>query len=133
MSYCRWSSDDYQCDVYVYPDSRGGWTTHVAGRRVIFGAPLPEPAPLPHPFTDAQFDAWADRHRKVQDMLDMAERVDIGLPHDGETFNDPTPGDCAERLQSLRNAGYNVPQYAVDALLEESLAVCGPLPERTQK
>lgn len=29
MSYCRWSSDNFKCDVYVYADVSGGWTTHV--------------------------------------------------------------------------------------------------------
>ena len=29
MSYCRWSSDNFQCDVYCYADVSGGYTTHV--------------------------------------------------------------------------------------------------------
>lgn len=29
MAYCRWSTPD--CDVYVYEDVMGGWTTHVKG------------------------------------------------------------------------------------------------------
>lgn len=28
MSYCRWSSDDFKSDVYVY-ESQAGWITHV--------------------------------------------------------------------------------------------------------
>ena len=43
MSYCRWSSDDFQSDVYVYEDCRGPWVVHVAGRRhVISLSGLPE-------------------------------------------------------------------------------------------
>lgn len=30
MSYCRFSSEDYQCDVYAYADVAGGYTIHVA-------------------------------------------------------------------------------------------------------
>ena len=44
----------------------------------------------------------------------------IGLPEDGETFNDATAGDCADRLEYLRALGYQVPQYAIDALREEA-------------
>lgn len=33
MSYCRFSSDGFNCDVYVYEDCAGGWTTHVAANR----------------------------------------------------------------------------------------------------
>ena len=46
---------------------------------------------------------------------------DIGLEHDGESFNHDTPGECAENLISLRVCGYNVPQYAVEALFEEQV------------
>jgi hypothetical protein len=42
MSYCRWSSNDFQCDVYVYEDVAGGWTTHVACNRVVYSEPLRE-------------------------------------------------------------------------------------------
>lgn len=26
MSYCRWSTDDFKCDLYIYEDVAGGWT-----------------------------------------------------------------------------------------------------------
>lgn len=37
----------------------------------------------------------------------------------GEDFNDPTPGDCADTLEELRKQGHKVPQYAIDELREE--------------
>jgi hypothetical protein len=52
--------------------------------------------------------------------VEKAERKPIGLPHDGETFDDPTASDAADRLQMLKDSGYNVPQYAIDALREEA-------------
>lgn len=39
MSYCRWSSNFCECDVYVYEHCEGGWTTHVAGRRLKHRVP----------------------------------------------------------------------------------------------
>jgi hypothetical protein len=30
LSYCRWSSDNFRCELYCYQDTCGGWTTHVA-------------------------------------------------------------------------------------------------------
>jgi hypothetical protein len=113
MSYCRFSSDDFQCDVYVYEDCMGGWTTHVAGRRHVLKKPLPPPVDI------SDFKAWIRRDRKVRRILDRAKMVDIGLPHDGECFNDPTPGECADRLEELRVLGYRVPQYAIDQLRTE--------------
>lgn len=113
MSYCRWSSDDFQCDVYTYEDCMGGWTTHVASRRRIFKEPLP-------PEVDYyDREAGMKRYKKVMEMVEEAEVVDIGLPEDGETFNDDTPGECANTLETLKNMGYRVPQYAIDALRAE--------------
>ena len=116
MSYCRWSTDDFMCDVYVYEDVGGGWTTHVAGRRLVYKAPLP-----PHITRTAEnAERYFERKQIVAKMRDEAELVPIGLPHDGESFNDPTAADCAKRLRELRDLGYNVPQHAIDALETES-------------
>ncbi len=32
MSYCRWSTDEFRCDLYIYANVNGYWTIHVAGR-----------------------------------------------------------------------------------------------------
>lgn len=115
MSYCRWSDNDYQCDVYVYADSRGGYTIHVASNRPILDEDLPPFVPL----DEANIEAWLARNEKLEAWLDRAERRPIGLPYDGESFNVPTASEAADRLEMLKEAGYNVPQYAIDALREE--------------
>lgn len=112
MSYCRWSSDGHQCDVYTYADTSGGYTTHVAGKR------RPKRAPDLDPSSEESFKASYAAYRAVLDDP-LNEPVPIGLPADGVTFNDPTAKACADRLLWLRGLGYNVPQYAIDALLEE--------------
>ncbi|MCK5236064.1 MAG: hypothetical protein KAR06_03680 [Deltaproteobacteria bacterium] len=113
MSYCRWSDDDYQCDVYVYSDCAGGFTTHVAGRRHVFKEPLPEKVP----FDDVE--KYVERHSKVMDMCDDATFENIGLDYDGDSFNHDTAKECADNLITLKEAGYNVPQYAINGLMEE--------------
>ena len=146
MSYCRFSSLNMMCDVYVYEDCRGGWTTHVASvRRVI--PPIPS-------FIDGWFltrawrwsggnwnadtgefeypSRWRKHAYKAWTLfaawwqtyihggsLKIIPMRKIGLPEDGETFNDATAEDCADRLEYLRALGYRVPQYAIDALREE--------------
>lgn len=120
MSYCRWSSDDFACDVYVYEHVAGGWTTHVAKYRAMFDrSTLPPPVHLGPEYTKDEAAAFAERSRQLMDAATAADRVPIGLPHDGATFNDPTPGECATRLTRLRDAGYQVPQYAIDELRAE--------------
>jgi hypothetical protein len=113
MSFCRWSSDDHQCDVYVY-ESEAGYVTHVAGRRYELAEPMP-------PGVNVRDDVsgWIARGHEVHRILDASELVDIGGPSDGQTFTDPDPSACAATLARLRDEGYRVPQYAIDALTEE--------------
>jgi hypothetical protein len=115
MSYCRWSSEDYQCDVYVY-EAAHGYITHVAGRRRVYTEPLPPPVEA------GDIQGWIKRVGQVRRLADRATLVDIGGPHDGESYTDATPNDCADRLEYLRTCGYNVPQYAIDELRSEAAA-----------
>jgi hypothetical protein len=148
MSYCRWSSDNWMSDVYVYEDVSGGWTTHVAGRRRPFG-PVPDlmssrltmalhgwsgciwdrerrEMVYPQRWRGAVYHAWCSfltfwHNRVHMGSLRLIPLRQTGLPADGESFNDPTPTDCADRLEGLRAMGYRVPQYAIDALRSEVL------------
>lgn len=145
MSYCRWSSDNWNCDVYVYESVYGGWQTHVAGRRRMF-PPIPdliggrvstalhawsgvtwdkERRAMVYPRTPAcyAYRAWllfaTLWHRMHMLTVRLIPLRPIGLPHDGATFIDETPGECASRLESLRALGYRVPQRVIDALRSE--------------
>jgi len=117
VSYCRWSSDDHQCDVYVYESDRG-FVTHVAANRWVFAEPMPDPVPVGT--TETEVLRWLERGRAVSAILDRSTTDPIGLPHDGEDLTDPNPGACADRLETLRALGYRVPQFAIDALREEA-------------
>ena len=140
MSYCRFSSDFGECDVYVYADVYGGWTTHVAGRRLKHAVP-DEIKNMPTSTGDewvARWEAqkkWRDslpcdeypvtytdgsqgtgRTPKDSEYIDLSEISDFAEGN----FNDATPGECADRLEQIRASGLNVPQYAIDALREEA-------------
>lgn len=116
MSYCRWSSDNFQCDIYCYEHCYGGIMIHVAANRIA--EPLPEmPA-----FTRENLESgvWMDAHRRNMALLDKMERVAIGLPHDGETFHVESFQEAADKLIELRKVGYQVPDHAIETLMEES-------------
>lgn len=143
MSYCRFSSDNFMSDVYVYEDVSGGWTTHVAANCKLI-PPIPDIiggsfSMRVHKWLGCKFDdsarkvvypsrmramigkAWysftAFWHNKIHcGSLRLIPSRNIGLPHDGGYFNDETPAECAETLKMLRGLGYRVPQYAIDAL-----------------
>lgn len=114
MSYCRWSSDDWRSDVYVYEHYMGAWVIHVAGNRVVGDIPK-----LPAP-TMSNIEEYMAAHRAQMAFLDKCSREPITLPHAGETFDCASPGDCAAKLLELRELGYHVPQYAIDELREEA-------------
>ena len=113
MSYCRWSSEDFQCDVYVYEDCSGGFTVHVADNKPVFKEPLPKEIP----FDTEHQKEWFDRHKKVMSMVSGSKRKKIGLPHDGKTYNYDTAEEMAEFLRELKVLGYYVPEYAIENLL----------------
>ncbi len=114
MSYCRWSSDDYQCDIYCY-ESEDGYVIHVAGNRWVPTEPLP---PLIEGIAE-NFEAWYARHQTIMGMVEKADRKPIGLACDGENFGFDTAGECAAKLVELKAMGYNVPDYAIRSLEEE--------------
>lgn len=115
MSYCRWSTDDYQCDLYVYESVGGFWSTNVASNRLVYKEPLPPAIP----FTADRLTEWHERHERVGEMVDEAVRVEIDLPHAGESFADASAGACADRLQYLKGLGYRFPDAVIVDLREE--------------
>ena len=124
MSYCRWSSDNWMCDLYCYEDVSGGWTTHVAGRKR-------ETAPPDDRFGDfcdgkISAEEFAELHKVQMDALEAIPLVEITLPHAGETFNDPTLADFRARLLMLRAAGYNFPDYVIEEIDAEMKSTESP-------
>lgn len=141
MSYCRFSSDNWRSDVYVYEDVGGGWTTHVAGRRRAIG-PIPDLPIMSLPGFGGEWDresrkmVYPTRWRAAaawvvwgfaawwtnwvhMGSLRLIPLRKITLPHAGETFNHATPGECADHLDYLGSLGYWVPQYAMRGLYAE--------------
>ena len=118
MSFCRWSSDDFQCDLYVYYSVGDFYQIMVANGRHVFDGPLPPKVPLLAEGGGTNPDYW-ERHRAVDKMLERARIVDIGLPHGGESYALDTAEECAVKMEWLRDEGYNVPQYAIDAVRED--------------
>ncbi len=115
MSYCRWSSDDWSCDVYVYESVGDFWSINVARHRYV--GDMPEADKY---WSDGKLEKFFVAHQQQMDFLETAEMVAIGLSHDGESFEVDSPQEAADILTMLSEEGYNVPQYAIDALRKEA-------------
>lgn len=117
MSYCRWSCDGFRSDVYCYADVSGGYTTHVARNKVA--GDIPVVPPLPRTTDREVLKPWLEAHNKMMAFVAEADHEPLGLPVDGETFNDETLPEFLNRLLWLRQLGYRVPQFAIDAVQDE--------------
>jgi hypothetical protein len=118
MSYCRWSSDDYRSDLYVY-EAEDSFHIHVANCRYVFDR-TKIPSPTVIPVTEAGWAAAAmARQQSIHLLLDDAETEKITLPHAGETFYCDTAGEAADKVAELEALGYYVPAGVIEALREE--------------
>lgn len=113
MSICRWSSDNYRSDVYVY--SHGGWTIHVASYRIAFH---PDHPLLPIPL-DGDPAAWVAYTEASRVAHEHTERSRIDHPLAGASYREPTAAACLRRLQELSAEGFHVPEFAFDSLVDE--------------
>ncbi len=93
MSYCRWSSDGYSSDVYVY-EGEHGYVCHVAARKIVNLNEAPAtPSFFDYPLnsegktSNESINDFMIKHRAFSDWLDKsAIRENIGLEFDGETI-----------------------------------------------
>ena len=108
MSLCRFSSDNWKCDLYIYYDCAGGITIHVAENR--HKGDIPE---LPD-LLKVREEGFAKAHKIQMDYLQGVELVPIGLKEDGETFNVLSIKEFHKKLTHLRELGYNFPDYLFD-------------------
>lgn len=118
MSYCRWSSDNFESDIYCYASIEDYFSINVASIRYVSDTPKPEITIRLDKDMDVQ--EFQRQNKALSDWIAQADRVPIGLPYDGESFSEDDAAGAAARLIELKELGYHVPQYAIDALLEEA-------------
>lgn len=111
MSLCRWSSLDFQCDLYVYEGEEDGWSINVSNYRHSFKEPLPEEVDM------NDIEAVFERTLKVMTL--PYDLVPNNLPYDGESFSCDTNEEAIEVLTMLKDCGYNAPWEYLFSVLEE--------------
>jgi len=122
MSYCRWSSNNWACDLYCYDSGgkdEGGYTTHVAGNRVAGEIPQVPDFPLTRDPDSADWKEWHDAYEAQHKFLKDCQREFIDLPHAGETFQDNTLEEFRARLLELRKIGYRFPDRVLEQIERE--------------
>ena len=128
MSYCRWSSDDYRCDLYCY-ETNSHFVIEVASYRV--GEDLPRIGDYPSGGDLEAHQKWIRAEEEQMRILRTMARTPIGGPHDGGSFWVKTLGEFLHILQMLRAEGYNYPNYVLEEVereIDERGEASGPSP-----
>ena len=116
MSYCRFSSDNFRSDVYVYFSVGDMFVCHVANRKISNIEECPQ---IESPAEDPTL--FYNQYKSRSNWMDnYAVREDINHELAGTTFSTERPDDMAQSLLDLREEGFHVPQYVIDNLLEEA-------------
>ena len=120
MSYCRWSTNDFGCDLYVYASGDNEYTIHVAGNRAVGNVPK-----ITSDYMDAgdpkdmvRCEEWRSQHQAQLDWLMDCEREKITLPYAGESFYLPQEQAVAKLLE-LKELGYKFPDYVIKDIENE--------------
>jgi len=115
MSYCRWSTDNFSCDLYCYEHVDGGYAIHIAGNRIV--SKLPPDADWR--LAETNWDEFCRQRDVWMEAMEVAEREDITLPYAGESFYPETLEQFRDKLINLRQIGYNFPDYVLRIVDEE--------------
>ncbi len=116
MSYCRWSSMNHGCDLYVFADVHGGYTCHVAKMKRVSDTPCPE---MPEQWWKLPPDELLAIHQAQLAWCDQSKLEPIGLPHDGASFYNLPKAEMCETLAMLKREGYRMPTDLIEAIASE--------------
>lgn len=117
MSYCRWSSLNWRCDLYCYEDTSGMYVIHVAAN--TREGKWPEYPPFALMAGKIKEEEYAEKRREFDIAFDKSTLVPITLPFAGETFEEPTLQTFRARLLELRALGYRFPDHMLTTIEEE--------------
>ena len=113
MSYCRWSSDGYQCPLYCY-ESETGFITHVATRKPIVRCPE-----LMLIAGTTKYANWDTYQEWIHTERNDDDYINYDLPYDGQTFEDDSLEEMRDRILMLEAAGYEIPEWVIPNITAE--------------
>jgi hypothetical protein len=128
MSYCRFSSNNFKSDIYLY-DSNQGLCLHIAANRIV-GEPPAYNLMMVSKLNDykegsAEYKSILDEFMAAQkahnDFMETVKREYINFEHAGQTFYFSEANECAEFLRQLIALGYHVPEGVIEAVIEDGL------------
>jgi hypothetical protein len=114
MSYCRWSSDSFRCDVYAYESVYGGFELHLASNRIPDDAPRVDDKLL---YSD--ISKWCKQYNKLSKYMETCKHTKIDHEFSGASFTYDTLEELRDGFIKLREQGFNYPDYVLEDINEE--------------
>lgn len=119
MSYCRWSSDNFKCDIYAYESCHGGFDIWIASNRIVGEPPKGGYGLILEDNSKENIEKFVEQERARSKWMDSCKREPIELPFVGDHFNEPDLESFYNRMIKLRGIGYNFPDYVLETIKEE--------------
>ncbi len=120
MSYCRFSTDCFRCDVYAYADVAGGWTIHVAARKRDIPADWRDPLEQMMDGLDREdekdMEARIAEYRGRYAAMEELPWFTLSAPSAGMTFHEGSLEAFRERMVLLRAEGLRFPDDVFDEI-----------------
>lgn len=113
MAFCRYSSNNWMCDIYMY-SCETGYVIRVASLRLKHEPPV----------IDAKDDIklLELQIKKQNKFLETAEMSRIGLKYDGKVFYDLSCNEALDTLKMLHDEGYRFDyERIVKGITDENL------------
>lgn len=120
MSYCRWSSDNWQCDVYAY-EADYGIVVDVAQRHRMFDPVYPYPLDsLYETLTNQGMEAAQTLMDRQQLAVDHSHWIPLNPRYAGKNYYNLTKYEAANLLKTMKENGIHIPNSAIETLNQEA-------------
>ena len=120
MSYCRFSSDGFKSDVYLYGSVDNDYVLHVASSRIKNIDELSKNLDLK--IEKDNIKSFMKQYTKLLQKINKhAIHENINGKYDGQIFSFKTSKETIKMLKTLKKEGYHVPKNVFKMLKEESL------------
>lgn len=117
MSYCRWSTDNFNCDIYAY-ESDSGFQIHICSGRYKGEIPKTDMSFLQDGSKES-ISRYMQTSQIQSDYLKTCGTKPINLPLAGESFTLPDLQSFYDKMVELKEIGYRFPDYVLECIKEE--------------
>lgn len=111
MSYCRWSSDNYNCDIYAYESCYGGYEIHIASSK--YEGEIPK---LDYNLLATDMVEFTKQRKAQLEYLKDCGTKELNLKYAGENLGAETLEEFENLMLELKEIGYDIPDYVFETI-----------------